>query len=281
MKKGVYTALITPFLETGEINFNCLDRLIEYQLEHNIKGLVILGSTGEANLLTQKEKIEIVKFVMEKVNGKIPVIAGISDFNILESINMAEEFKKYNIDGVLLTNPPYIKGNPQGVLKYFETIINYIKLPTIIYNVPDRTSYNIPLSVLKTLLQNKYVIGIKEASGNLKTLEELINFTDKDIFTGNDIFMVESMILGAKGVISVVSNLIPNEIADIVENISMDKFEKYKKLINILSLEPNPIMIKSALNYIGFETKTLRLPLYFPELEHYFTLTKELDYLGI
>ncbi|MBE6596590.1 MAG: 4-hydroxy-tetrahydrodipicolinate synthase [Ruminococcaceae bacterium] len=273
MKKSVFTgaatAIITPF-KNGAIDFESFGKIIEEQIKGGIDGIVVAGTTGEAATLTHEEHCECIKYVVEKVEGRVPVIAGTGS----NDTAYANELSKYacdvGADALLLVTPYYNKATPKGLIKNFLDTAENTNLPIILYNVPSRTGCNITLPVYKELAKHERIVAVKEASGNLSAIAELIAECGDsyDIYSGNDDQIVPIMSLGGKGVISVLSNILPKETHDICEFCLSDNYKaaaelqlKYLRLINALFCEVNPIPVKTAMAELGKCGIEMRLPL--------------------
>ncbi|MBK9293730.1 MAG: 4-hydroxy-tetrahydrodipicolinate synthase [Oligoflexia bacterium] len=256
---GISTALITPF-KNAEVDFSSLKKLIKFQLDSKIQGFVVLGSTAESATLTLNEKQSIVDFVISEVAGQVPIVVGTGTNNTAESCALTAMFDKKNISGFLLVTPYYNKPPQRGLLKHFKQISTKTQKPVILYNVPSRTVISIDVdTTLKKLTSIKNICGIKEASGDLKIIKKIINkkFNNFSVISGDDETFPDAMGLGADGVISVVSHIIPKQCLN---------YKKDKKLIvdvsKALFVESNPIPVKYALFKMGIISHNeLRLPL--------------------
>jgi len=252
---GTYTALVTPLLDYNTIDFISLKNLINIQINNNIEGIVILGSTGEANLLTLKEKEDIIKFVTKIVNKRTKIIIGTSAITTLDVINNTKLAINYGADAVLISPPSYIKPSQEGIKQFYTDILNETNIPIIIYNIPSRTGCNIEVETVIELNRYKNIVAIKEASGSMNYISELTTRCDISILSGNDDLILPIMSLGGIGCISVLSNLYPGEIKKLVDSCNNNKYKeaqlihnKYYKLIKNLFTEPNPVCIKYILN---------------------------------
>ena len=263
--KGCFTALVTPFTSDDKIDFDMLWKMVQFQMENSADGLVALGTTAETPTLTEWEKEEIVCLVISEVNGKIPVIAGACSNNTKESIRLAQKWENMGADALLAIAPYYNKANEIGMEDHFTAIADSVNIPTILYNVPSRTGCSIPIKVLRELSHHPNIIGIKEASGDMNYLMKCAKLTSDSfaLFSGNDDMVIPTLSVGGTGVISVISNLIPNEWSAMVHDYlcgyhkkALETQMKYLDLIETLFIEPNPIPIKTAMNIPDF-----RLPL--------------------
>ncbi|MGI6709979.1 MAG: 4-hydroxy-tetrahydrodipicolinate synthase [Bacilli bacterium] len=287
--RGSYVALVTPMYEDGSINFDEFERLIEYHIEKKTDGLVILGTTGESATLTHEEDEKIVEFVVKHVNKRIPVIAGSGSNNSEVAKVQSQKFEKLGVDGLLVISPYYNKTNRQGMLDHFLIVADNVNIPVILYNVPGRTGCNIDVDVVGELSKHKNIVGIKEASGNISYIAKIAKYVNDDfcLLSGNDDMIVPVLSMGGVGVISVAANILPNEMHELVMNYLNGKTKealsiqlKYLDLINTLFIETNPIPIKEAMNYLGFNVGGYRLPLTYMDKKNKETLIKSLSILG-
>ena len=267
--KGSAVALITPFNNNG-VDFEKLGELIEFHIKNKTDAIVICGTTGESTTMSDIEKLSVIKYTVDKVNKRIPVIAGTGSNNTSHSIYLSQEAEKLGVDALLIITPYYNKSNEKGLYLHFEKIANNTSLPIILYNVPGRTSMNIEPKMVAKLSQIDNIVAIKEASGNLAQVAEIARLVPDDfaIYSGNDDSIVPLLSLGGSGVISVVANILPKETHDLVQKFLDGDIDASKKLqldmkplIDALFIEVNPIPIKTAMNLLGFEVGNLRLPL--------------------
>lgn len=269
--KGSAVAIITPFKEDGSVNYEKLEELLEWHIKENTDAIVICGTTGEASTMTVEERQKTIKFTVDIVNKRIPVIAGTGTNDTAASIEMSKYAETVGVDGLLVITPYYNKTNPEGLIKHFEAINNEVNIPIIVYNVPSRTGVNITPKDLLKLSKLKNVTAIKEASGNISQIAAMKALCKDtiDIYSGNDDQIIPVMALGGLGVISVIANIMPKKIHDMTMhhlNGNIDKALDIQletlDLINKLFIETNPIPVKTALNLMGFEVGGFRLPLY-------------------
>ena len=261
---GSGVALITPFLENGDINYKKLEELILYHIVNKTDFLVPCGTTGESSTLSNEEKKEMIKFVVEKTNKKLPVIAGTGSNNTKIAIEMSKYAKDIGADGVLVVTPYYNKCNSLGLYNHYKKIAEAIyPLPLILYNVPSRTCVDIPIDIVVELSKISNIIGIKEANTSLSRISEIIQKTHKNfkVFSGNDDLTLPILALGGNGVISVAANIIPDKMHYLVKNNDINIHNKYFQLMQALFLDVNPIMIKEAMNILGYNVGNTRLPL--------------------
>ena len=267
--EGAATALITPF-QNGKVDYECLKTLIEGQIKGGIDALVIAGTTGEAATLDHEEHCELLKRSVEYVAGRVPVIAGTGSNDTAYGIELSKYACEVGCDALLLVTPYYNKATPKGLIESFLATANATNKPIILYNVPSRTGVNITLPVYKELSKHERIVGVKEASGNLSAIAELIAECGDayDVYSGNDDQIVPIMSLGGKGVISVFSGILPREAHDLCAACLAGDFKtgaemqlKYLKLMNALFCEVNPIPVKTASALLGLCGDEIRLPL--------------------
>ena len=269
MFKGAYTALVTPFKD-GKINYNKMAELIEFQINEGIDGLVVCGTTGESATLSDKEKRKLIKFTVETVNGRVPVIAGTGSNNTIHTIKLSKFAEKVGVDGLLLVTPYYNKSSQKGLIAHFKTIAESVTTPCILYNVPSRTGVNLLPDTVAKLAEVENIVGIKEASGNFSQLLELMAKVPKDfiVLSGNDDSIVPLLSIGGKGVISVLSNIYPKDTHNMCQafflgetNYAKELQLRYANLIKALFIEPNPMPVKDAMNILDMDVGNTRLPL--------------------
>lgn len=267
--EGCGTAIVTPFTKTG-VNFEEFGKLIEDQIKNNIDSIIVCGTTGEASTMTNEEKKETIKFAVEKVAGRIPVIAGTGGNSTSAVIEMTKFAESVGVDGVLIVTPYYNKCTQEGLIAHYKAIAEETKLPIIVYCVPGRTGVNILPKTCLELSKIENIVAIKEASGNLSQVAEIASLCGEElnIYSGNDDQVLPVLSLGGKGVISVLSNVAPKYTHDMVQNYFDGKTKeatmmqlKAIELINALFCEVNPIPVKEALNILGWNMGNPRLPL--------------------
>lgn len=268
--KGSAVALVTPFLETG-IDFETLGKLVEYHIKNHTDALVVCGTTGEATTMSDDEQLAVIKYVVDKVQKRIPVIAGTGSNDTMHSIYLSQEAERLGVDGLLVITPYYNKTNQGGLKIHFETIAKSVGLPIILYNVPGRTSMNLKPNLVAELAKIDNIVAVKEASGDLAQVAEIARLVPKDfaIYSGNDDSILQLLSVGGSGVISVLANVCPRETHDLVQKFFDGDIKGarelqlgMKPLINALFIEVNPIPVKTAMNLLGFDVGKLRLPLY-------------------
>jgi len=267
--QGSAVAIVTPFNEDG-VNFKKLEELLEWHVKEGTDAIVICGTTGEATTMTEKEKKDTIKFTVDVINKRIPVIAGTGSNNTASAISMSKYAESVGADGLLVITPYYNKTTQKGLVKHFSAINAEVNTPIILYNVPGRTGVNISPNTLAELSKLSNIVGIKEASGNISQIVQMkaLCRDSIDIYSGNDDQIVSIMALGGKGVISVLANIIPSKVHEITEKCLNSNFKEALDiqldtlaLTNTLFVETNPIPVKTAMNLMGFEVGGLRLPL--------------------
>lgn len=282
--KGSGVALCTPFTDTG-INFNTLEKLIEFQIANGTDAIIICGTTGEPATMTDDEQKSIIEFTVTKVNNKIPVIAGIGGNNTNKAASNAKIAQDLGVNAVLAVTPYYNKSTPTGLYNHFITIADSIELPIIVYNVPSRTGVNLTPDIFSKLIEHKNISAIKEASANISQISEYARISEgkADIYSGNDDQVIPVLSLGGIGVISVAANILPQYMHDMVDlylNGATDEARKMQlkalPLINALFSEVNPIPVKTALRLLGYDMGELRAPLCEMETEHLEKMITEL-----
>jgi 4-hydroxy-tetrahydrodipicolinate synthase len=286
--KGSGVALVTPFKD-GKINFDKLGDIVEYHIENHTDALIVCGTTGEASTMSDEEQLATIKFVIDKANKRIPVIAGTGSNNTAHSIHLSQEAEKLGADGLLVITPYYNKTTQPGVIAHFDAIAKSVNIPIIVYNVPGRTGVNIKPSTLVELSKIKNIVAVKEASGDIAQIAEIARLVPNDfaIYSGNDDMILPLLSLGGSGVISVVANICPKDTHDLVDRFFQGDLEGSRKLqldmkalIDSLFIEVNPIPVKTAMNLLGFEMGELRLPLVEMDPNNLETLKKELSNYG-
>ncbi len=267
---GCGTALVTPFKKDGKIDFECFIKLIEYQIRNGTDALIICGTTGEGSTLSVDEKLMLFDVAVKTAKKRIPIIAGTGSNSTSFAENLAKEAEKSNIDAHLIVTPYYNKCSQNGIIEHYFTLADNLKKPVIVYNVPSRTGVNISAETYKLLAEHNNIIGVKEADPDMGKLSESINLTEGklDFYIGNDDLITASASIGAKGVISVLSNISPRFTAQMIKAALNGNFEKssamQKKsipLIKALFSDVNPIAVKEAMSYLSMCESTMRLPL--------------------
>ena len=270
MIKGSIVALVTPMTETGAVDYLGLEQLIAFHLKEQTDGLLVLGTTGESPTLSEEEEEEIVRFTVEKANGRIPVIAGAGSNATAKTIKKVQRFAELGVDQLLVITPYYNKTSDAGLLTHFKAIADASSLPIILYNVPSRTGMTISLPVLTELAKHPRIIGIKEASGDMSYTMGVAQLIDESfaLYSGNDDLILPILSIGGIGVISVWANIQPKVVHELVHDYldgnshsAKEKQLTHLALINALFSETNPIPVKAAMNHLGLPAGPLRLPL--------------------
>lgn len=286
---GAATAIITPFSD-GKVDYKSFGELIESQIKAGIDGIVVAGTTGEAATLTHEEHCKCIEFAVEKVAGRVAVIAGTGSNDTAYGIELSQFACRAGADALLLVTPYYNKATPKGLIKSFLETADKTTKPIILYNVPSRTGCNITLPVYRELAKHERIVAVKEASGNIGAIAQLFAECGDyfDIYSGNDDQIVPIMSLGGKGVISVLSNLLPQETHNICKacfdgNYSLAASEqlKYMELIGALFCEVNPVPVKTAMAHLGYCSEEMRLPLCEMEDANKAKLIAAMEALGI
>ena len=288
---GAGVAIVTPFSSDETINYNKLDELLDYHCTHGTDAIIICGTTGESATMTEEEHIQCVKFAIDRVKGRIPVIAGTGSNCTRTAIDMSKEAADYGADGLLLVTPYYNKATQAGLIGHYTAVAKEAKAPIIMYSVASRTGCNIEPATVAELVKNvDNIVAVKEASGNISQVAKIMALTDGniDLYSGNDDQIVPMLSLGAKGVISVLSNVAPQETHDICEKFFNGDVKgsaalqlKALPLIEQLFCEVNPIPVKKAMQLMGVECGPLRMPLTEISKEHEQALAKAMKDFGI
>lgn len=294
MKNTIFTgagiAIITPMNADGSINYQGLGDLIENQIANGTDAIIICGTTGEASTMTDEEHLECIRFAAEKTAGRIPVIAGTGSNDTRYAIELSKEAEAVGVDGLLLVTPYYNKTTQRGLIAHFTAIADAVNVPIILYNIPGRTGVNMEVATVKKLAEHRNIAAIKEASGNISYAAKLIAACGDniDVYSGNDDMVVPLVSLGGKGVISVASHVIPKQMHDMVQYCLDNNFAEatklqieYLDLINSLFIEVNPIPVKEALNMMGVNVGSCRMPLYEMSDEHKAVLRASLEKHGL
>ena len=269
--KGAGVAIVTPMYESGEVNYEQFGKLIEFQIANGTDAVIVCGTTGEASTLTHEEHLDVIRYCVKAVNKRVPVIAGTGSNCTETAIYLSQEAEKAGADGLLLVSPYYNKATQNGLYAHFKAIAESVKIPMLLYNVPGRTGCNIlPETVVRLCKDVENIVGVKEASGNISQIAHLAAIADGcvDIYSGNDDQILPIMALGGLGVISVLSNVAPAQTHEICQDFLDGRVEDSRRkqlaalnLCDALFCEVNPIPVKKALNLMGMEAGTLRMPL--------------------
>ena len=289
--KGSAVALVTPFDENGNVNFDKIKELVDFQIENGTDAIVACGTTGEASTMNDEEHLAAIKAIIDAANKRVPVIAGTGGNDTAHSIYLSQEAEKLGADALLIITPYYNKANKSGLIKHFVSIANSVKLPIILYNVPSRTKVNIPPALVADLARNvDNIVALKEACGDLAQVAEVCRLVPDDfaVYSGNDDSILPLLSLGGSGVISVLANVCPRETHDLVAKFFEGDIEGSRKLqlgmkplIDALFIEVNPVPVKTAVNLLGFNVGDLRLPLAEMEEEDLEVLKRELVNWGL
>ncbi len=289
--KGAGVAIVTPMKANGEVNYDKLSEIIEDQIAGQTDAIIICGTTGESSTLTHEEHVEVIRYCIEKVAKRVPVIAGTGSNCTETAVYLSQEAEKAGADGVLLVTPYYNKATQKGLIAHYTKIANAISIPVILYNVPSRTGCNLLPETVAELVKNvDNIVGIKEASGNISQIAKLMHLTDGkiELYSGNDDQVVPILALGGMGVISVVSNVAPKYMHDMVVKFLDGDIAGSTKmqldaipLCNALFCEVNPIPVKAALNLQGKEVGSLRAPLTEMEPQNQEVLKNVMKDMGI
>ncbi|MDE6596453.1 MAG: 4-hydroxy-tetrahydrodipicolinate synthase [Oscillospiraceae bacterium] len=294
MKNTVFTgagvAIITPMNADGSINYEEFGRIIDFQIDNGTDAIVVCGTTGESATMTDEEHVECIRYCVDRVNKRVPVIAGTGSNDTKYAVDLSVEAEKLGADALLVVTPYYNKTSQRGLIAHFTAIADSVNIPIILYNVPSRTGVNITLDTYDVLANHKNIAAVKEASGNISAIAKIIEKCGDrlDVYSGNDDQIVPIMSLGGKGVISVLSNVCPKEAHDIAQ-LCLDnnvaeaaKLQiKYLELCNDLFIDVNPIPVKEAMNLIGFKAGECRLPLLKMEQSKIDALTASMKKVGL
>lgn len=288
---GAGVAIVTPFNEDESINYDKLDQLIDYHCNNGTDSIIICGTTGESATMSEKEHMECVKFAIERTKGRLPIIAGTGSNCTRTAIDMSKEAASYGADGLLVVTPYYNKATQEGLVGHYTAVAKEAKAPIIMYSVASRTGCNIePATAARLIKEVDNIVGIKEASGNISQVTKIMHLTDgkADLYSGNDDQIVPILSLGGKGVISVLSNVAPQETHDICAKFfegdvkgSLELQLKAIPLIEQLFCEVNPIPVKKAMKLMGMDCGSLRMPLTELTPQHEESLAKAMTEFGI
>lgn len=288
---GAGVAIVTPFNEDESINYDKLDQLIDYHCNNGTDSIIICGTTGESATMSEKEHMECVKFSIERTKGRLPIIAGTGSNCTRTAIDMSKEAASYGADGLLVVTPYYNKATQEGLVGHYTAVAKEAKAPIIMYSVASRTGCNIePATAARLIKEVDNIVGIKEASGNISQVAKIMHLTDgkTDLYSGNDDQIVPILSLGGKGVISVLSNVAPQETHDICAKFfegdvkgSLELQLKAIPLIEQLFCEVNPIPVKKAMKLMGMDCGPLRMPLTELTPQHEESLAKAMTEFGI
>ena len=290
--QGVYTALVTPFTSTGAVDIDAFKKLIEYQIESGVDGLVPCGTTGESSTLSHEEHDRVIDLTVRFADGKVPVIAGTGSNATSEAIQLSQHAEQAGVDAILLVNPYYVRPTQKGLYLHFKAVAESVSIPCIPYNIKSRTGVNLENETLLRLMQEQSnIVGVKEASGDLTQMKGLIEIRHREfsILSGDDNMTLDLIEAGGNGVVSVAANLIPRQMKELVHSALKGDFEKARQLESRLTpffeacfVETNPIPIKTAMAMKGWCKETFRLPICSLEKEeHYAVIEKAMKDLDI
>ena len=288
--EGCGTALVTPFRKDGSLDESTMRSLVKRQIQQGINFLVPCGTTGESPTLTRKEHLRVVEITLEEAKGRVPVLAGAGGYNTAEVIELANELKAIGADGVLSVTPYYNKPTQEGLYQHYKAIAGAVKLPVIVYSVQSRTGVNVEPATLKRLSEVDYIVGVKEASGNIGQMAAVAHLVPPGftVLSGDDSITIPLIALGGRGVISVVSNEIPGEMTALTQHALANDFaaaremqRKYLPLMDVNFVESNPIPVKAALSLMGLLEPVWRLPMCAPATASLAKIEKVLETLGM
>ncbi|RBP63847.1 4-hydroxy-tetrahydrodipicolinate synthase [Alkalibaculum bacchi] len=288
--EGSAVAIVTPFNAKDEVNYNKLEELLNWHVKEGTDAIVICGTTGETPTTSDDEQRQLIKFAVDVIDKRIPVIAGTGSNETRQAIEMSMFAEKVGADAVLVMNPYYNKSTQRGIIAHFKAVADSINIPIIVYNVPSRTGLNITVDTIVELAKIKNIVAVKEASGDISQVAEIARLTPNDftIYSGNDDQVVPLLSLGGKGVISVSANIIPKDLHNMVQYYldgkvkeSLDCQLKMNGLNKALFIEANPIPIKEAMNVMGMEVGHLRMPLLEMEEKNLAVLKNEMSAYGL
>ncbi|MEH7123367.1 4-hydroxy-tetrahydrodipicolinate synthase [Bacillus sp. JJ1773] len=266
----VLTAMVTPFDHNGEVDFEATKNLVNYLIENGSDGLVVAGTTGESPTLTEEEKVVLFKFVVEVAGGRVPIIAGTGSNNTRASISLTRKAEEAGVDGIMLVAPYYNKPSQEGMYQHFKAIAEATSLPIMLYNIPGRSVVNMSVETIVRLSEIQNIVAIKEASGDLDAMAQIISQTPADftLYSGDDGLTLPVLAIGGAGIVSVAAHIIGNEMQDMINSFKNGELQKaaaaHRELLPIMKAlfnAPNPTPVKAALNLQGIQVGGVRLPL--------------------
>ncbi len=285
---GAGVAIVTPMNDDLSVNYAKLGEMIDFQIENGTDAIIICGTTGEGSTLTAEEHAECIRFAIEKTAKRVPVIAGTGSNDTAFAIELSKHAQADGADALLLVTPYYNKTSQRGLVAHFTAIADAVDIPCILYNVPSRTGLSISIDSYIELAKHRNIVATKEASGNFSLMAQIAAHTDLDIYSGNDDQLLPALALGAKGVISVSSNIIPKQKHDMVALYLEGKRDealalqnKYLDVENALFMDVNPIPVKEACNLMGMNVGECRLPLYKMSETQIAALKSEMEKAGL
>ena len=288
--RGSIVALVTPFHEDGSVNFDQLRQWVEWHIENKTDAILTLGTTGESSTMSHEEDDDVLRCVVETAAGRVPVIAGTGSNSTQTMLEKSQRAQALGADGLLLISPYYNKANTEGMYRHFATVVDAVDIPAILYNVPGRTGCSIAVSVVERLASHPNVAGIKEASGDMSYAMKIAHCVSDSfaLWCGNDDITLPLLSIGGSGVISVWANIMPRQCHDMVMNYlegnrqaAIDTAVKYLDLMNGLFMEVNPIPVKTAMNMMGMNAGSFRLPLCEMTQEHQAQMRALLEKAGL
>ncbi len=285
--KGVYTALVTPFHSNGDVDWQKLDELVEFNIAGGVDGIVPVGTTGESPTLRTDEHLRVIKAVTEKAAGRCKIVAGTGANSTAEAVELTEAVKEFGVDGTLQVTPYYNKPNSSGLIQHFSAVAD-LGVPVVLYNVPGRSAKEIPLDVVAELAKHEHIVSVKEAAGSVERVTEIKKLCDIEVMSGDDSLALPMIKEGACGVISVASNIIPAEVCALINAALEGNYEtaqelhnKYAQLFDDLFIDTNPIPIKAAMAMKGLVEETYRLPMCSTTDENKAVLRASLEKAGV
>jgi 4-hydroxy-tetrahydrodipicolinate synthase len=290
MFTGCGTALVTPFRRDLSLDEDTLRKLVRRQIQAGINFLVPCGTTGENPTLTRAEHLRVIEITLEEAKGKVPVLAGAGGYNTHEVIELARELEHMGADGILSVTPYYNKPTQEGLVLHYQAIAKAVRLPIVVYSVQGRTGINVEPATLTRLAQIENIIGVKEASGNMSQMANVVHETPTSftVLCGDDSIALPLIALGGRGLISVVSNQIPGEMTQLIQACLKNDFEtarllqaRYLPLMNVNFVESNPIPVKAAMGLMGLLDPVYRLPLCSPSPANLARIEKVLESIGL
>lgn len=288
--QGCGTAMVTPFRKDGSLDEHTLRSLVRRQIEEGINFLVPCGTSGESPTLAHKEHLRVVEITLEEAKGAVPVLAGAGGYNTAEVIELAKELKTMGADGILSVTPYYNKPTQEGLYQHYKAIASAVELPIIVYSVQGRTGVNVEPATLKRLSEIDYIVGVKEASGNISQMAQVVHQVPSSfaVLCGDDSIAIPLIALGGHGVVSVVSNEIPREFTKLIERALANDFagarelqRRYLPLMEVNFVESNPIPVKAAMALMGLLEPVWRLPLCPPNSANLAKIEKVVESLGL
>jgi 4-hydroxy-tetrahydrodipicolinate synthase len=287
---GAFTAMVTPFKPDGSLDLDGLRQNVEFQISNGINGLVPCGTTGESPTLSHEEHDQVIEEVVKAANKRVPVIAGTGSNSTREAIMLTRHAEEAGADAALLVNPYYNKPTQEGLFRHFRAVAARVSIPIILYNIKGRTAVNIETSTMARFMDVKNIVGVKEASGDLNQMKDVIATmgSDFDVISGDDNMTLDLMKAGGKGVISVISNLLPKQVSDLCSHALKGNWAGAEKINRYLApmfkaafIETNPIPIKTAMSLVGMPSGPLRLPMCELSPEHLESLKQTMKAMGI